>query len=410
MTGGNLIVGARRVIPVPGGEVIADGAVQVDGNVIRAVGGKNDFSHIDADLGDVTIIPGMVDTHVHLSSDCGAAMGSAPQDHPEGRATLQILRNAQRFARSGVTTVRDLGSEDGLAGLVRDRDMADLEPASSIITANQPLTITGGHGAHFGIACDDLASIRRAVRFHVAQGSDWIKVMASGGFVNPQRPEGRAPYRPLFNAEEMAFLVAEAHANDLPVAAHCQNRDSIEIAFRAGVDTIEHCTFAAEPHAVVDEELATEIAERGTYVVPTVNNYWLTVGVPWAPREIALANLRRLYDLGVRLVAGTDMGIPTTTPESYAEGLKVLDEIGVPRREILAAATSEAAAAIHLRGSIGQLQPGCNADLVALDGDPYADVSAYGRVRWVMKGGKVVRGTEIGAGQAMSSGASVGGR
>lgn len=409
MAGGSVIVGARRVIPVPGGEAIADGAVQVDGNVIRAVGGKNDFSHVDADLGDVTIIPGMVDTHVHLSSDSGAAMGSAAQDHPEGRATLRILRNAQRFARSGVTTVRDLGSEDGLAGMVRDAGPAATGAASSIITANQPLTITGGHGAHFGIACDDLASIRRAVRLHVAQGSDWIKVMASGGFVNPRRSEGRAPYRPLFAAEEMAFLVAEAHANDLPVAAHCQNRDSIEIAFRAGVDTIEHCTFAAEPHAVVDEKLAAEIAARGTYVVPTVNNYWLTVGVPWAPREIALANLRRLYDLGIRLVAGTDMGIPTTTPESYSEGLRVLGEIGMPPREILAAATSEAATAIRLSGSIGQLRPGYSADLVALDGDPYADTGAYGRVRWVMKGGTVIRGTEISAGQAVSGG-SAGGR
>jgi imidazolonepropionase-like amidohydrolase len=368
--------------------------VLIEDGVIRAVGRQSDFSAVDLDLGDLTIIPGMVDAHVHLSSDCTPAMGISRGEYPEGEAALRVLDNAQRFARAGVTTVRDLGSQGWLAGLVRDREAGRPGNAARIITANQVLTITGGHGAEFGIACDDQGEVRRAVRRHVAQGSDWIKVMASGGFVNPRRSEGLAPYRPLFSAEDMTFLVAEAHASGLPVAAHCQNAESIAIALHAGVDTIEHCTFAARPHAVVDESLAGEIAELGTYVVPTVNNYWLTKGVPWAPQDIALANLRRLYDLGLRLVAGTDMGIPTTTPELYAEGLKVLDEIGIPGPQILAAATCEAAAAIQLGNVIGELSPGYAADLVGLHGDPYSDVGAYFAVRWVMRDGRVVRGPE----------------
>jgi imidazolonepropionase-like amidohydrolase len=395
--GRNLVIAARRVILRADREPVDAGAIAVSGGLVRAAGRRSDFPAVDLDLGDVTIIPGMIDAHVHLSSDCGPAMGTQPAERPDAEAVLRIIGNAHRFLRAGVTTVRDLGTPGGLAGLVRDRDPG--VPAATIVTANQPITITGGHGAHMGIACDSVPELRRAVRAHAAQGSDWIKVMASGGFVNPRRPEGAAVYRPLFTAEEMAVIVTEAHALGMPVAAHCQNRDSIEMAFRAGVDTIEHATFAARPHAVVDERLAAEIAEDGRPVVPTVNNYWLTRGVPWAPAEVALANLRRLYDLGVRLVAGTDMGLPTTTPERYAEGLMVFEEIGMDRRDILAAATSAAAAAIGRSQVAGEIGPGRPADLVALAGDPLADARAYSRVRWVMKGGRAVAppGEGIGA-------------
>lgn len=383
----NFVVGARRVILRADREPIEFGAVAIRGGMIQAAGKQSDFPALDLDLGNMTIIPGMIDAHVHLSSDCGPTMGWTPAEQAEAEAVLRIIGNAHRFLRSGVTTVRDLGSERGLAGLVRDR--AAGVPTARIVTANQPITITGGHGAHMGMACDSPTELRRAIRAHAAQGSDWIKVMASGGFMNPRRPEGPAVYRPLFTLEEVTLIVDEAHAHGMPVAAHCQNRDSIEMAFRAGVDTIEHATFAARPHARVDERLAAEIAEEGRYVVPTVNNYWLTVGVPWAPRDVALANLRRLYDIGVRLVAGTDMGLPTTTPEVYAEGLMVFDEIGMDRKDILAAATSAAAAAIQLADSTGEIRPGYSADLVALDGDPLADPRAYFRVHWVMRSGRI---------------------
>lgn len=388
-----VVIGARRIIARADQKPIDFGAVAVADGAVQATGRQSDFPAIDLDLGDVTIIPGMIDAHVHLSSDCEPAMGSGPAEQPEAEAALRIIGNAHRFLRAGVTTVRDLGTESGLAGLVRDR--AAGVPAARILTANQPITITGGHGAYMGMACDSRTELRKAIRAHAAQGSDWIKVMASGGFMNPRRPEGMAIYRPLFTAEEMTLIVGEAHAHGMPVAAHCQNRDSIEIAFRAGVDTIEHATFAARPHAQVDEALAAEIADAGRYVVPTVNNYWLTVGVPWAPRDVALANLRRLYDLGVRLVAGTDMGLATTTPEVYAEGLMVFEEIGMDRKDILASATSTAAAAIGLADSAGEIRQGHTADLVALDGDPLTDPRAYFRVRWVMKGGRTAVSNQL---------------
>jgi imidazolonepropionase-like amidohydrolase len=386
-------IAARRIITRADREPIEHGAVRVTADgVIDAVGRAADFSAIDLDLGDLTLIPGMIDAHVHLSSDCSPAMGWLPgEEHPEAAAVLRIVSNAHAFLRAGVTTVRDLGTEKGLAGLVRDgavRDGGAPVPMARILTANQPITITGGHCAYMGIACDSIDDLRRAVRQHAAQGSDWIKVMASGGFTNPRRAEGEAIYRPLFTDQEMAFLVAQAHEHGMRVAAHAQNRASIEQAFRAGVDTIEHATFSARPRATVDETLAAEIAAAGRYVIPTVNNYWLTVGVPWAPADIALANLRRLYDLGIPLVAGTDMGLNTTTPGLYAEGLLVFEEIGMDRRDILAAATHRAADAIGLADQAGEIAPGRPADLAGLDGDPLADPGAYRRVSFVMRGGQ----------------------
>jgi imidazolonepropionase-like amidohydrolase len=388
-------IAARRIITRADREPIEHGAVRVTADgVIDAVGRAADFpaadiEQVDTDLGDITLIPGMIDAHVHLSSDCSPAMGWLPgEEHPEASAVLRIVSNAHAFLGAGVTTVRDLGTEKGLAGFVRDRADAIGVPMARILTANQPITITGGHCAYMGIACDSVDDLRRAVRLHAAQGSDWIKVMASGGFTNPRRAEGDAIYRPLFTDEEMAFLVAQAHQHGMRVAAHAQNRASIEQAFRAGVDTIEHATFSARPRATVDEALVAEIAAAGRYVIPTVNNYWLTVGVPWAPTDLALANLRCLYDLGVPLVAGTDMGLNTTTPGLYAEGLMVFAEIGMDPRDILASATHRAADAIGLADQAGEIAAGRPADLAGLDGDPLADPSAYRRVRFVMKGGQ----------------------
>ncbi len=256
--------------------------------------------------------------------------------------------------------------------------------------ADEVITITGGHGNSFGMECDDELSVRRAIREHVKQGSDWIKIMASGGFTNPYRSERATPFLPLFTAAEMATAVTEAHRFGLPATAHCQGRDAIAQAFEAGVDTLEHVSFADEPVAVVDLDLARLIGERGVPVVPTTNNYWLTVGVPWAPRDVALANLKLLHDCGIALAAGTDMGLPTTTPETYADGLEVMAVAGVPLVDVFAAATTVAARAIGRAEEVGRIAPGMAADLVALDGDPLRDVQAYSRVEWVMVAGRTV--------------------
>lgn len=381
-----VVLAASTVIAGNELTAIHDGAVVIEGGAISWVGPATEAPPANYRLDGLTLLPGLIDAHVHLWSDCGPHLDSRLS---ESQLLLQMVSNSSRFVRMGVTTVRDLGSPGVLAAELRDAiDDGRLE-GPRVVAANRVLTVTGGHGHQMGMECDTPEALRQAVRQLVKDGSDWVKVMASGGFVHFRRSEGIAPYFPLFSLEEMRVVVGEAHKYGMRVAAHCQNREAIEIAFEAGVDTIEHCTFAAKPHAVLDEALVAAIAERGTYVVPTVNNYWLTVGVPWAPREIALANLRRLHELGVRLVAGTDMGIPTTTPETYVEGLRVFAEIGMDFREILRSATTDAAEAIGLGAVTGAIVPGLAADIVAVEGDPLSDIDAYARPRVVVARGHI---------------------
>ncbi len=382
-----LVLAADRVIAGSGLEVIEQGAVALEGDKIAWVGRASEAERIDHHLAGCTLVPGLIDAHVHLASDSGPRFDMRVSD---ATLTLNIVSNLERFVKAGVTTVRDLGSPGTLTAQARDAVEAGKLDGPRVLTSNRAITTTGGHGHQVGLECDDAVSLRRAVRQLVKDGSDWVKVMASGGFIHHVRSEGAAPYFPLFSPEEMRVVIDEAHRYGLRVAAHAQNREAIATVFEAGIDTIEHMTFAGRPQeAVIDEALVERIAEKGIPVSPTTNNWWLTVGVPWAPIEVALANLRRLYDLGIRFVAGTDVGIPTTTPEVYAEGFRVLFEIGMPGREILATATTTAAEAIGLGGVTGAIAPGLSADLVALEGDPLRDVEAYFRPRLVAIRGRV---------------------
>lgn len=384
---GEVVIHAGTVLAGPDDEPIDGGAVVVHEGHIQWVGPAAETRAPDLDLEDLVLAPGFIDCHTHLAS---WPDGDAPKPHHQTAEMrlIQAVSNAQRLLRAGVTTARDLGTSGTIAGQVRDAIGDGTIAGPRLVVANQPLTITGGHGYYYGMECDDAGSIRTAVRQHVKQQSDWVKVMASGGFSNAYHSERDAPYVPLFSADEMRILVAEAHRFGLPVAAHCQSAAAITVAFEAGVDTLEHCTFADRPHAVLEEDLVRAIAARGTPVVPTTNNYWLGRGVPWAPKDIAIANLRRLHDLGIRLAAGTDMGLPTTAPELYADGLEVLDVAGIEPRAILAAATTVAADTIGLADVTGALRPGLAADLVALEGNPLQDVSSYRRVQWVMTQGR----------------------
>lgn len=384
---GRNVIYASTIVAGTAFEVLHEGAVVIDDGVISWIGPATSAPPADHTLSDVTLVPGLIDTHVHLWTDSGPMSERAGTD---SQIMLQMVSNAAEFLRAGVTTVRDLGSPGVLAGELRDAVAAHRVEGPRILAANRVITTTGGHGHQMGIECDDAADLKRAVRQLVKDGSDWIKVMASGGFVHVRRPEGVGPYLPLFSSDEMRVVIDESHRAGLPVAAHSQNRDAIEIVLDSGIDTIEHCTFSARPQATLDEQLVDRIASSGTPVIPTVNNYWLTVGVPWAPKDVALRNLQRLHELGVRLVAGTDSGIPTTTPDLYSRGLEVFSEIGMNGREILAAATTDAAAAIGLASTTGSITVGHCADLVALRGDPLTDVSAYSRPVVVVHRGQMI--------------------
>ncbi len=302
----------------------------------------------------------------------------------DAQQLVLMLRSARELLGVGVTTARDLGARAYLDVVVRDAIAAGLAPGPRMMVANRPVTVTGGHCWFMGGEADSEDDLRRIVRTHHKHGADLIKVMATGGFMTG----GSAPWYAQFSAEQLAVVVAEARRLDKPVAAHAHGVEGIRRAVEAGVTTIEHCSFVTETNERhFDERLADRIAERGIFVCPTVN-----VNAPYVAELTGRAvgeNVMKMRDAGVRIIAGTDAGINNNPHHQYAGGLQALVSLlGFKPAEVIAMATTEAAAALGLGAVTGRLAPGYDADLIVVDGDPLADIAALGRLRRVIARGR----------------------
>ena len=229
---------------------------------------------------------------------------------------------------------------------------------------------------------DGLDGIRREVRAHHRRGVDVVKVMATGGFTT----DGSAPWFAQFSQDELAVLFAEAHRLGKRTAAHAHGTEGIERAVAAGVDYIAHASFVSPSgRSVFDPRLADAIAEAGVYVDTTS-----TADLPEIVRrdDSYRPPVRELHEHGVRIVAGHDSGIPGVPHRAYVAGLEALEAFGVPRTDVLMAATSRAAAAIGLAGITGFLTPGYDADVIAVAGDPRDGLRALRDLRIVVSRGR----------------------
>jgi imidazolonepropionase-like amidohydrolase len=252
-----------------------------------------------------------------------------------------------------------------------------------MVVAASPVTVTGGHCWFMGGEADSEDDLRRVVRTHHKHGADLIKVMATGGFMTT----GSAPWYAQFTTGQLAVIVEEARRVDMPVAAHAHGIEGIRRAVEAGVTTIEHCSFVTETNErSFDEQLAAMIAEQGTFVCPTIN-----VNAPYVAELTGIVvgeHLATMRDMGVRIIAGTDTGIDNTPHHQYAGGLEYLAKLGFRATDVLAMATTEAAAALGLGAVTGRLAPGYDADLIVVHGDPLTDITAVGRLRRVIARGR----------------------
>lgn len=387
-----IVLAAERLLTDSFAPVVQDALVCVEGDVIAYAGPRKSapdwarLGNID-ELGDVTLMPGLFDCHVHLcmdpmSTDVSTEMAS---DHNQLRRLM--VANSRRLLDAGVTTARDLGSPSTLGTEVRDLLSGGVESSPRLLVANAPITVTGGHASSMGGVADDANALREQVRNHAAQGVDVIKVMATGGFMTP----GTHPSQARYSVEQLAALVAEAHAHGLPVTTHALGVEGIERAVLAGVDSIEHCGWLTVSGSNVDLRIAREIIERGIAVSPTMNTA-CTAGsymCPWDDRGAVIANLRQLVELGAVIVAGTDAGIPFVHFEGYADGLETLAEAGMTPRQIVASATEVAARVCGLQEVTGRLSAGLSADVIAVEGDPTADVGSLRHPAFVMAAGRV---------------------
>jgi imidazolonepropionase-like amidohydrolase len=379
----------RSEILVEGGKI-----VRVSSSVGRPAGAGI------IDLSDRTCLPGFIDTHAHLMFEPGDP-DKQMITRSSAAKTLKAYANAAAMLRAGFTTIRVPGDMDlawGAIDLKRAVEAGTVEGPRMFVAAH-PLSSTGGHGdwAHFapefgihGAAiADGVEEIRKMVRLELRNGSDWIKIMATGGFLSAGDEPGTATYR----EEELRAAVQEAEALGRHVCAHAHGAEGIKRAVRAGVRSIEHGTF-------IDDEGLRLMERNGTFLVTTwgVVDWLLQHGKEAGLPEYALEKLERyrprlqerraaVAKSRVRIAYGTDVGIYPQS-EAWREFI-ALTGSGISPLRALRAATSEAAELLE-RSDLGRLAVGQTADIIALPGNPLQDIAATSRVDFVMKQGQIV--------------------
>lgn len=385
-------ISADRLLHGPAGQRLADAAVLVRDGRIVAVGRRAEIErHATADtrrydFPGSTLLPGLINSHVHLAFDTSAdPVGAFQRASPE-QLLAGMAERADAAFRAGVTTVRDLG-DDGTAFHLRDAIAAGERPGPRILAAGPPVTVRGGHCWFFGgdvdLSGDGDAQLREQVRRNIDAGADLIKVMASGGQLTPG---GAAMYESQFTTGQLGVIVAEARRAGLRVAAHAHGADAISSAVEAGVHTVEHCGWMSGPGSYDRrEQVASTMAAKGIYACAALSQNWLPLYQRLGDRGPAVfGRLAWMADLGVPFIAGTDAGLPGSVFDNYAGALGLYPWLGFRTEQAIEFATVNAAAALGLADTTGQLAPGLAADLLVVAGDPLTDLDALRDVRLVM--------------------------
>jgi len=403
-TSSRVMVHAGKLLDVRSGKTLADQAIVIEAGKIVSVSpfsqAKRASSDRLVDLSTATVLPGLTDAHTHLTGnpqDAGPqALGiSLP------RATLTGARNARITLEAGFTTVRNVGAEGYSDVALRDAIDAGDVPGPRMLVSGPPLGITGGHcdenflpfDFHYsaeGVA-DGVEGVQHKVRETIKYGADLIKICATGGVLS----HGDNPQASQYTLEEMKAIVADAHRLGRKVAAHAHGAQGILWASQAGVDSIEHGSY-------IDDAAIAEMKKDGTYLVPTLYlaDWFLEhaeqVHVP--PEMIAKGrtvmaaarkNVAHAFASGVKVAFGTDAAV-------YPHGLNahefaVMVKLGMSPLQSIQAATINAADLLGWSDKIGGLEPGKWGDIIAVDGDPLLDVTTLEHVKFVMKGGEVVK-------------------
>ncbi len=392
---------ADRVWAADGQGIRHDAFVQYDGATITAIGSRGDLA-ADAEvvaLGDVTLMPGLINMHCHLTLSAGTNLLADYFGMTDELFMALAIQHARQALYAGVTTLRDCGTKNVIVLAMKKAQEMGLIESPRLWVSGACLTTTGGHCYYFGIEVDDETEIRRAVRSQVKAGMDFIKVMATGGGITP----GTIPQREQFTEAEMRALTDDAHRLQKRVAAHCHGTPGVRNATMAGVDTIEHCSFMVpEPPGITyDAALADEIARRGIFVVPTTSvGYRMMEQVrrmenpppQFAQRletqHIRMGNIGQLAKQGVRIASGSDAGVTGTRFDDFALDVELLvtTAAGFSHEAALRTATAAAADALG-RTDLGVLAPGKLADMIAVRGNPLDDIHAIRDLAMVMVGG-----------------------
>lgn len=389
---------AARLIDGTGSPPINDAFLRIEDGTITAVGRREELGSNVAgarELGDATILPGLINMHTHLTCSAGTAVLHDALNDSYEMKLMRAVENARLAIESGVTTIRDCGTLNPIVFAIREASKNEAIAAPHVWASGEVLTSTGGHCYFFGVECDSVTDVKKAVRRQVKAGADYIKVMATGGRLTPNSN----PRLAQFTGEEMAALTEDSARLGRYVAAHCLGAGGTVNAVEARVRTIEHCAFMAEegPEVDYDPAIAEAIAERGIYVCPTVgagerNRQRLRRNGEFTSeqqrvRQLRLESLAGLHESGVKIVSGNDAGMSLTGFDDFQLDLELLVEhLGFSSTEAIHTATGQAAEAIG-SDEFGTLQPGRRADVLAVRGDAANDVGALRDALLVLKSG-----------------------
>ena len=398
------LVKAARIIDGRGGPPLAGGAVLIRGDRIEGVGAADAMTADEIiDLGSATLLPGLIDLHTHLTDEVGTNWESALLTTTPGRAAIYGAVNARATLLAGFTTARDMGPTWPYVDVdLRYALEKGSIPGPRLQVAGNYVSATGGAGdaRQFSIyvdvpivrnLADGVEQVRQAVRTNFKHGADFVKVLATGAVMSKGIPPGAQQY----SDAELAVAVEEANRWGRFVAAHAHGAGGINAALRAGVRTIDH-------GSMMDEAGARLLKEKGAYFAPTlyvghtILNDHAALNIPphQVERERAIRGTQeRAFKLALAhdlpIVFATDAGV--FPHGDNAREFRIRVELGQPPMAAIESATRVAAEAIGWGDRVGTLQPGRYADLIAVAGDPLADITELERVRFVMKGGVVYK-------------------
>jgi len=402
-TSRHVVIHAGHVLDVKSGKTLSDQTIVIsDGKIVSTGAAADAKIPPDAariDLPNATVLPGLIDAHTHITFEPKFGYDRLAISVP--REALTGAKNARITLLAGFTTIRNVGATEFADVALRDAVNAGDVPGPRMLVSGPALSITGGHcdnnmlpfeyhATEDGVA-DGIAAVQHKVRENIKYGSDLIKVCATGGVLSL----GDNPQHSQYTLEEMKAIVADAHRLGRKVAAHAHGAEGIRWAAEAGVDSIEHGSY-------IDDAAIAVMKEHGTYLVPTLYlGDWMidNAGLTHLPPPLlakaqevipaARKNVAHAFASGVKVAFGTDAAV-------YPHGLNahefaVMVKLGLTPLQAIQAATINAADLLGWSGKVGTLEPGAWADVVAVDGDPLKDVTTLEHMKFVMKGGEVVK-------------------
>ena len=345
------------------------------------------------DLSGCTLLPGLINSHVHLCLGAEANPVGILQNEPATMTALKMLVRARETVEAGVTTVRDLAGRDYVELSVRRAVAEGLFPGPRILAAGRAVCMTGGHGNFFGREADGPDDVRKAVREQLKAGVDVIKLIATGGVMTA----GVEPGSPQLTLEEMRAAVEEARKAGRLTAAHAQGSAGIADAVEAGITTIEHGIF-------LTDEIIETMKRKGVFLVPTlaapaaISIGGLAAGIPEfmvrkSDAVIAhhVSSFQRAAKAGVCIAAGADSGTPLNLHGSLLPELDLMVKYGMSPLEAIRSATTVAADALGLGGETGRVAEGYVADLLAVAGQAAERIGALADVRLVLARGTIIK-------------------